>query len=63
MNIFDYSQRLIKELFDFYERKMEEINNVINEEQESFEEGEKTQRKPSNFFKPENYNELNIYSQ
>ena len=63
INIFDYSQRLIKELYDFYERKIEEINDNSKESEESFFHEKPIQRRPSIFFKPEDFLELNIYSQ
>ena len=60
--IFDYSQKLIKELFEFYERKIEEINNNhIENDENSFDFGE-IQKKPSIFFKPNDFKELNIFS-
>ena len=62
-NIFDYSQKLIRELYDFYERKIEEITKNFDENQENFFNESQIQRKPSIFFKPGNFTELNIFSQ
>ena len=60
-NIFDYSQKLIRELYDFYERKIEEITKNFDENQENFFNESQIQRKPSIFFKPGNFIELNIF--
>ena len=60
--IFDYSQKVIKELFEFYERKIEEINRIFEENQEYNYEEEKIPRKSSVFFKPGDFKELNIFS-
>ena len=60
--IFDYSQKLIKELFEFYERKIDEINNNSYEKDDNFINQIHITKRPSIFFKPGDFNELNIYS-
>ena len=60
--IFDYSQKLIKELFDFYERKIEEIKNNSSENEDYFFRQNHIQKRPSIFFKPGDFQELNIFS-
>ena len=62
-NIFDYSQNLIRELYEFYERKINEITNNSDEIQDNIYIEEQIHRKPSIFFKPSNFIELNIFSQ
>ena len=60
VHIFDYSQKLINQLFGFYERKLEEITKKL-EDLEDYNE-EYIHKKPSTFFKPGNFIELNIFS-
>ena len=60
VHIFDYSQKLINQLFEFYERKVEEISKKLEENQDSNE--DQIHKKCSIFFKPGNFFELNIYS-
>ena len=60
--IFDYSQKLIKELFEFYERKIEEINNNYYENDNNIFGFRQIQKKPSIFYKPGDFKELDIFS-
>ena len=57
--IFDFGQKIIRELFEFYERKIEEIYQKTEEDEDSY---ENSHKKPSIFFKPSNIRELYTYS-
>ena len=62
--IFDYSQKVIKELFEFYERKIDDINNnyVESDDENEILIHKQDKKRSSIFFKPNDFKELNAYS-
>jgi len=64
VNIFEYSHKLIKELFHFYENQIDEINEKYEDKiDNSFEAEIMNEKKPTIFFKPTDLKELNTYAE
>lgn len=62
VNIFEYSHKLIKELFHFYENQIKEINEKYEDKiDDSFE--DIMNKKPTIFFKPTDLKELSTYAE
>ena len=63
VNIFEYSHKLIKELFHFYENQIEEINEKYEDKMDNSFEVNMTNKKPTIFFKPSDLKELSTYAE
>lgn len=63
VNIFEYSNKLIKELFHFYENQIEEINQKYEDKIDNSFEVNMTNKKSKIFFKPTDLKELSTYAE
>ena len=63
VNIFEYSHKLIKELFHFYENQIEEINEKYEDKIDNSFEEDMMNKKPTIFFKPTDLKELSTYAE